>query len=659
MKHLLGASRCAALRLPLRAAPCAAAFLLTAAAPGGQYAPWSLAAVGAAGIGWQGLSAVASALLGALAFLDFQPGLRHTAAAILIFCANTTLCPTRLYRRPWFRPVAAVAASLLVHFVYLLQRGGRQWALCAASLTLLYAGAALLPALLESGGDEVQRRRAVFFLLLGLCAAMCPLTLGDFSPAAVCAAVLVLYTARTLPTAEGCAAGALAGLTLDLCGDGELYLTAVLCAVAACTSGCRGWPRFAAVPGAVVGGVLAALLLGDDRPLPLLCELLTGAGLWLALPNVPAAAAAPLPNAPAAPAAAFQAVYDSLLGDAPALQPENPAVLFDRAAQQVCHDCPLRSDCWHVHYTDTCNAFNDACPALLRRGKPLAEDFPLHFATRCVRFPRLLQALDGQLHDFLQRRLHHARLDAAYRLAREQYAQVAQALAPEEAAQPHRRAALTCRTAALLRPKTGETLCGDQCDCFDVEQRVYLALSDGMGSGQEAHHEAAMTLRLLRQFLTCGIRPQPALRTLNTAAMLRAHTGGGFTTIDLACLHRDTATLTLYKYGAAPSYLKHRGTVTRCQGQCLPAGLESADRDVPPQTLPVTPGMWLLLVSDGVAGDDDEWLLDLLTGWEGTSPRALAEEVLRQSQQRTGGADDCAALVLAIDGRQDTGRRPV
>ena len=33
-------------------------------------------------------------------------------------------------------------------------------------------------------------------------------------------------------------------------------------------------------------------------------------------------------------------VYDSLEAHAPLLRPENPAVLFDRAAEQVCRDCP-------------------------------------------------------------------------------------------------------------------------------------------------------------------------------------------------------------------------------------------------------------------------------------------------------------------------------
>jgi|GEM_PF-44132 len=195
MKHLLPAVQRTALRIPWAAVGgCAAALLLTAAAPGGQYAPWALAAVAAVGVGWQGLLAVVCAGLGALLFMDFQPGLRHTAAALLIFCANTALCNTRLYRRPRFRPIAAVCAAGLTQLPYLIQRGGRQWALCMASLALLYGAAALLPDLLpESAAEQADKRRAWFLLLLGVCAVPAGWTVMGFSPAVVLAGILLLY----------------------------------------------------------------------------------------------------------------------------------------------------------------------------------------------------------------------------------------------------------------------------------------------------------------------------------------------------------------------------------------------------------------------------------------------------------------------------------
>ena len=657
MKQLLrGISRTAApLPLTALAAP-AIAFFLSAAALSGQYSPWALAAVAVSGTGWGGAAAAAGALLGALAFLDFQPGLRHGAAALLIFCANTSFCTTRLYRRDWFRPAAAIAATALVQLAYLWQRGGRQWALCAASLALLYGCIRLWPKRL--GGRAEAGRTGWFLLLLGACAALSRLTLYGFSPATAAAAALLLGCSRSARPAELICAGALTGLMLDLCAGDTFYASAALTLASAAAAAAGHAPRIASAAAFCLGGICGAWLLGDVQPLALLCELVTGCGLWLLLPAAPPARLpAPAPDAPAAPAAAFQAVYESLPADAPALRPENPAVLFDRAAEAVCRDCPLRTDCWQSHYTDTYNAFNDACPHLLRRGKVLAEDFPPYFAARCVRFPRLLDALDTQLRGFLQRRASHARLDAAYRLAREQYAQVSQILSSREETERAAAPRYLCRTALGTRAKRGETLCGDEAACFAVGDRTYLLLSDGMGSGGDAHHEAAMTVRLLRQFLSAGIDPVPALKTLNTALMLRCQGGAGFTTIDLACVNGADGVASLYKYGAAPSYLKRGGAVTRLEGSALPAGLESADRDVPPQRAALSPGSWLVLVSDGVTGDGDEWLQNLLAGWDGTSPRELVSLILREAESRRHGDDDCAALVLRCERTGDGKKR--
>ena len=655
MKQLLHGIRRAALPLPLTAlaAPCAA-FLLSAAALGGQFSPWALAAVAAAGTGWNGAAAGLGALLGALAFLDFQPGLRHGAAALLIFCANTAFCTTRLYRRDWFRPAAAVLASALVQTAYLWQRGGRQWALCAAALALLYGCTRLWPQKL--GGPADTGRTGWFLLLLGVCACLSRLSLYGFTPAMTAAAVLLLALGRAARPADLICAGALAGLTLDLCAVDTFYASVVLALAAAAYAAARTLPPILSAAAFCTGGVCGAWLLGDVQPLALLCELIVASGLYLLLPAAPTARL-PAPDMAAAPAAAFQAVYDSLPAEAPALRPENPAVLFDRAAEQVCRDCPLRTDCWQTHYTDTYNAFNDACPRLLRRGKPLAEDFPAYFAARCVRFPRLLSALEEQLRGFLQRRASHARLDAAYRLAREQYAQVSQVLSACEPDDAPARPRYICRTALAAQPKKGETLCGDEAACFAVGDKTYLLLSDGMGSGDDAHHEAAMTVRLLRQFLTAGVDPTPALKTLNTALMLRCQGGAGFTTIDLACMDGVSGVVTLYKYGAAPSYLKKNGAVTRLEGDALPAGLESARRDPQPQRLTLSSGHWLVLASDGVTGEGDEWLQDLLAGWNGTSPRELAALILREAEARRRGDDDCAVLVLRAERLNDAKKR--
>lgn len=630
--------------------PAAAAFLLSGAALDGLYSPWALAAVSAAGVSWPGLSALLGAGLGAFLFLDFQAGLRHTAAAILIFCANTAFCTTRLYRRPVFRPVAAVLMTLLVQSAYLIQRQPRQWALCAAACTVLYAAAALLPSLSDANAPAVSRGQALFLLGLGLSLTAYGWSFSGFRVGGVLAAALLMAAAKCLSPASAAAAGAVAGLTMDLFTGDAVLLTAVCCGGMGAASAVRDRGRLA-VPLVYTAAAMAGYtLLDGPDPLPLLFQSMAGAGLYLLLPQrlpLRLAQQAPVPPAQpeATPAAAFRAVYDSFFTEVTPPRPENPAVLFDRAAEQVCAGCLLQRDCWQAHYNDTYNAFNDACPRLLRRGSACAEDFPLHFASRCLHFPQLLEALNDQLHQFLLRRAHRLQLEEAYQMARQQYAQMSEVLSPGMPVSAPPR--FTCRTAIALRPKEGETLCGDQAASFEAGGAACLLLSDGMGSGEAAHREAAMTVRLLKQFLQAGVEPLPALKTLNTAMLLRCREGAGFTTIDLLRLDRSTGEAALYKYGAAPSYLKKLGRVTRYGGAALPAGLEGVDRQPDVIRFVLPPDGWLVMVSDGVVGGDgDEWLQDLLAGWCGGTPDALARRILTVSADHGGRSDDCAVLVL-------------
>lgn len=630
--------------------PAAAAFLLSGAALDGLYSPWALAAVSAAGVSWPGLSALLGAGLGAFLFLDFQAGLRHTAAAILIFCANTAFCTTRLYRRPVFRPVAAVLMTLLVQSAYLIQRQPRQWALCAAACTVLYAAAALLPSLSDANAPAVSRGQALFLLGLGLSLTAYGWSFSGFRVGGVLAAALLMAAAKCLSPASAAAAGAVAGLAMDLFTGDAVLLTAVCCGGMGAASAVRERGRLA-VPLVYTAAAMAVYtLLDGPDPLPLLFQSMAGAGLYLLLPQrlpLRLAQQAPAPPAQpeATPAAAFRAVYDSFFTEVSPPRPENPAVLFDRAAEQVCAGCLLQRDCWQAHYNDTYNAFNDACPRLLRRGSACAEDFPLHFASRCLHFPQLLEALNDQLHQFLLRRAHRLQLEEAYQMARQQYAQMSEVLSPGMPVSAPPR--FTCRTAIALRPKEGETLCGDQAASFEAGGAACLLLSDGMGSGEAAHREAAMTVRLLKQFLQAGVEPLPALKTLNTAMLLRCREGAGFTTIDLLRLDRSTGEAALYKYGAAPSYLKKLGRATRYGGAALPAGLEGADRQPDVIRFVLPPDGWLVMVSDGViGGDGDEWLQDLLAGWGGSTPDALARRILTMSAEHGGRSDDCAVLAL-------------
>lgn len=622
-------------------------FLLCAGQMGGVYAPFALAAVAAAGIRLPGLGAVMGVAGGAFVFMDFQSGLRCAAAAILIFAANTALYDTALYKKPYFRPTCTAIFFLLVQSIYLLGRSGQSWllALCAAAAA---AGAAWLTVI----------RQGKWAVLCGLALAAVPVTAFSFSVGRALMMALLLALCRGCGISQCAALGGCLGLLTDLTAAQPTVFYAVIWGAGSAVGGLlRRLPR--PVQGLCAAGVCGglSLLFGQDALPVTLWESLAGAALYTFIPErrLPKrytagkrAENAPQPTPYARPAAALRALYDSFFrGEQP--QPsENPSVLFDRAADEVCSGCVLRTDCWQKHYGETYSAFNDACPQLLRRGRAEAADFPLHFSSRCVHFPALLQAIDRQTHDYLLRRQFHRQLQEVQASAREQYACFSELL--DQAAVPAAGGSgIGYRVSSSLRPRAGENLCGDQVEQFEVGDGVYLLLCDGMGSGQEAHREAAMTARLLRQFLEAGIQPGPALKTLNAAMKLRGETQGGFSTVDLAVMQRQSGCVELYKCGAAPSYLKRGGSVRRFCSDAPPTGL--SDSPLPPDQvhIPVQAGDYLVLISDGIADQScDEWLLNLLAGWNGRSADELTALILAESRCRKGLADDCAVAVLHL-----------
>ena len=359
------------------------------------------------------------------------------------------------------------------------------------------------------------------------------------------------------------------------------------------------------------------------------------------------------PRANGNTALALRELYDSLMRT-PKAEDENPAMIFDRAAERVCRGCSLRTICWERDYAKTYNALNDATPALLAQGRGRGGDFPSYFTDRCIRFPSFLSAVNSELSAFLLRRQYRGRLADTRAQAAGQYAQLSELLSGAaetlEAQPTAAETLLTYRVGAALRPKEGENVSGDSVTHFETEDgRLCLLLSDGMGCGEAAQRESSMAVRLLERFLRAGIDAPPALKTLNSALSLRAESTDSFTTVDLLTLSLQTLEGELYKYGAAPSYLKRGGTVRRVTCSCLPAGLQEGSPPPEATHIKLSPGCFLVMLSDGVTDSlDDEWLQNLLAGWEGHDPQQLVAAILADSMEKRGGTDDAGVLALYI-----------
>ena len=645
---------------------CALRFALACTLSGAQvfggYAPLALGMTAAAGPGVRGLSALAGASVGAFLFLPFTHALRTFASGVLIFTANNAFFDLRVYQKRAFLPLLTAGLMLSVEFVYVLRDGVGAAASCLLALLLASLGTVSARALISP--EKKDSPFASLFILLGvLMAAASYETAKGFAPGRILSMLAVLLWAFERSGGVSVPAAVCIGLSMDLtAGDGGFVHAAAYAFAAILVSvTCRG-NRVGSALWFLLSILCFALPMSAPAGLVLLYEALAATLLFLLIPRryfrgrrldtaEREQSDTALRRTVSESAAALRELYDSV-ARAPDRTEENPAAIFDRAAEKVCRGCALCDFCWEKEYQRTYTALNDATAALLRRGQGRGEDFPSYFADRCIRFPSFLSAVNEEVRTYLLRRQYRRRIAEDHARAASQYAQLSELLqsAADAVSVQAGAAVYPYQLGLTLRPKRGERVSGDCARQFELDGgTLCLLLSDGMGCGENAQRESAMAVRLLERFLRAGIDAPPALKTLNSALSLRAESTDSFTTVDLLLLSLGTLEGELYKYGAAPSYLKRGGSVRRVTCSCLPAGVQEGAPPPEATHLRLSPGSFLVMVSDGVAdSEDDEWLQNLLAGWEGENPQLLVSAILAESIGRRGETDDASVLALYI-----------
>jgi stage II sporulation protein E len=185
---------------------------------------------------------------------------------------------------------------------------------------------------------------------------------------------------------------------------------------------------------------------------------------------------------------------------------------------------------------------------------------------------------------------------------------------------------------------------GDRCASFrGVGSRHYILLCDGMGTGLGAAQEGQSAMDLLRRMLTAGFPAEHALRSLNALLVLRGRAAA--VTMDLAEIHLDSGRVTVYKWGAAPSYLISSGCAEKIGTATPPPGLSVSDGRESMERLSLRRGEMLILVSDGVEVDG---ALRRVRGLSALPPGELAAKLLEQGSQER--EDDATVAAVRLRG---------
>ena len=225
----------------LRFADTAIHFLLAAVLAGasvfGDYAPFGVALVGAAGSGVCGAAALVGACFGYMVLLGFADGLRYAAAAILTFAVSFAFYDIKLLRRPWAMPLIAGLINGCTGFIYLSEGGWRTvdviYFLTELALTVAagWCYRQLLVPMRAGRGVELLspgRRASLTVLLCTVLMSLSALYLvRDISLGRALAVAAVLAAAWQGGIAVGAVLGMAAGLAMDLAANGvPLYAMA-------------------------------------------------------------------------------------------------------------------------------------------------------------------------------------------------------------------------------------------------------------------------------------------------------------------------------------------------------------------------------------------------------------------------------------------------
>lgn len=341
------------------------------------------------------------------------------------------------------------------------------------------------------------------------------------------------------------------------------------------------------------------------------------------------------------------AMLNSELSDLPPVTCQNEiSAIYDYTAEQVCRLCVNNHLCWEQEAETTYRLLCDAAEPIMQRGTAVREDFPQDFVQRCRHMEGFITAVNQELDASRSKRQLRNRLQEGRRILANQYLFLSRFLgrmAEDTGKGAVGSAQYLPQLAVSSACRPGGSVSGDRGASFqDRWNNFYVLLCDGMGSGRDASAESGKAVRTLTGLLESGVAPDVAMEILNGFYVLQE--SSVFSTVDLLQVNLLTGSAVLYKWGAAPSYLKTGETVKKVGTVSPPPGLSVTSEYTAEQfKLSLSAGETLVLVSDGAFGEETE---QRICGFRGSSARELAQYIVAGAAPDA--QDDITAAVLRL-----------
>ena len=207
--------------------------------------------------------------------------------------------------------------------------------------------------------------------------------------------------------------------------------------------------------------------------------------------------------------------------------------------------------------------------------------------------------------------------------------------------------------------KSKSQVSGDSTLNIRLKDGKYLvAISDGMGSGQEAKKSSTQALRMLENLLLSGFDKNMSLELINTS--LINQNSEVFSTLDIAIIDLYKGTIEFIKSGACPTYIKNKKKVQIIKSNTLPAGIIDVN-DVQTFDKDISTGDIMLMCSDGILDSNVEyknkelWIKYLLEDIETNNTQKIADLILSEAIDNNYGIpkDDMSIVVCKFMKKED------
>lgn len=196
---------------------------------------------------------------------------------------------------------------------------------------------------------------------------------------------------------------------------------------------------------------------------------------------------------------------------------------------------------------------------------------------------------------------------------------------------------------------SAKAVCGDACRTFcDGHGMAYALLCDGMGTGQAAAIDGNMAASLSAQLIQAGFTAKQAARLVNVALSLKSEEEAG-ATLDALAINLYTGRASIFKAGAAPTFLVHCGKAISVNAESLPMGILGTVQGKECE-IQLSRGDLVVMVSDGAISDGEEWFAQQLELTVNEPLDQLCQKAAEAARRRSSSRpDDITVLAAKVE----------